>query len=198
MRLGFFLFVAVCWMAVPLRASCVNNTVVASLSEQNGEVASMAAVEGKIPNAKQLPSDIPGKGKSGQFDRVYIDGDQIYVVESKGGSSDLGSRKDLNNQQSQQGTPEYIASVIQNMSDKVDAGLVDPRYGVDEAFTNQIDGLERTVTKLRIAQSSTPPKITSLQISQRVDSNGDLPPSIEAKKFENFSVKAVGAANTNP
>ena len=73
-----------------------------------------------------------------------------------------------------------------------------PSYGVDEEFTNQIDGLETTVTKLRIAQSSTPPKITSLQISQRVDSNGDLPPSIEAKKFENFSVKAVGAANTNP
>jgi hypothetical protein len=198
MRLGFFLFVAVCCTAILLGASCLNNAVVASLSEQNGEVASMAAVEGMVPGAEQLPSDIPGKGKSGQFDRVYITGDQIYVVESKGGSSDLGSRKELNNQQSQQGTPEYIASVIQNMSDKVDAGLVDPRYGVDEEFTNQIDGLETTVTKLRIAQSSTPPKITSLQISQRVDSNGDLPPSIEAKKFENFSVKAVGAANTNP
>ncbi|MEY3443560.1 MAG: hypothetical protein RLZZ519_1841 [Bacteroidota bacterium] len=151
-----------------------------------------------LPNAEQLPSDFPGKGKSGQFDRVYIDGDQIYVVESKGGSSDLGSRKDLNNQQSQQGTPEYIASVIQNMSDKVDAGLVDPRYGVDEKFTDQINGLESTVTKLRIAQSSTPPKITSLQISQRVDSSGNLAPTIEVKKFENFSVKATGEANINP
>ncbi|MBL0017627.1 MAG: hypothetical protein IPP17_14625 [Bacteroidetes bacterium] len=167
-------------------------------SEALGDAATDIVMSKLLPNAKQLPSDIPGKGESGQFDRVYIQGDMIYIVESKGGSSDLGSRKDLNGEQSQQGTPEYIASVIQNMSDKVDAGLVDPRYGVDEEFTNQIDGLETTVTKLRIAQSSTPPKITSLQISQRVDSNGDLPPSIEAKKFENFSVKAVGAANTNP
>ncbi len=60
MSLGFFLFVAVCWMAVPLRASCVNNTVVASLSEQNGEVASMAAVEGMVPGAEQPPSALPG------------------------------------------------------------------------------------------------------------------------------------------
>ena len=73
-----------------------------------------------------------------------------------------------------------------------------PPYGVDKDFTDQIDGLESTVTRLRIAQSSTPPKITSLQNSQRVDSNGSLTPTIEVKKFENFSVKAGGEAHSNP
>ncbi len=60
MRRGFFLFVAVCWMAVPLRAGCVDMTVIASLSEQIGEVASMAAIEGMVPGAEQLPSALPG------------------------------------------------------------------------------------------------------------------------------------------
>ncbi len=72
-------------------------------SSNLGTMATDMAMRQILPNAKQLPTDIPGKGESGQFDRVYIDGDQIYVVESKGGSSDLGSRKDLINQQSQQG-----------------------------------------------------------------------------------------------
>ncbi|MBP6722143.1 MAG: hypothetical protein KA239_07470 [Bacteroidia bacterium] len=60
MRLGFFLFLAVCWMAIPLRAGCVNNAVVASFSEQIGEVASMAAVKGMVPSAEKLPSALPG------------------------------------------------------------------------------------------------------------------------------------------
>ena len=76
-------------------------------SSNLGTMAKDMAMRQILPNAKQLPTDIPGKGESGQFDSVYIDGDQIYVVESKGGSSDLGSRKDLDGQQSQQGTPQY-------------------------------------------------------------------------------------------
>jgi hypothetical protein len=60
MRLGFFLFLAVCWAAVPVGASCLNNAVVASRSEQIGEVASMAAIEGMVPGAEKLPSALPG------------------------------------------------------------------------------------------------------------------------------------------
>jgi hypothetical protein len=159
-------------------------------SEALGDAATDIAMSTMLPNATQLPSDIPGDGKSGQFDRVYQDGDTIYVVESKGGGSELGSRKDLNGQQSQQGTPEYIASVISNMADKVKAGKNDPRYGVDDAFTKQIKDLDKTVKALQKAQSSTPSKIVSLQVSQRVDADGNLVPSFEVNKFENQSVKA--------
>jgi hypothetical protein len=193
MRLGFSLFLAVCCTAVPLGTSCVNTRILASLSEQIGEVASMAAIESMIPGAKQLPSALPGDSKQGQFDRVYIDGDVIYVVKSKGGRSNLGSRKDLNNQQSQQGTPEYIASVIQNMADKVKDGMEDPRYLTDQAFADHIDLLSDTVDKLIEAQDAG--KIVSLQVSQRVDSNGNLAPNVEVKRFENYSEKAPGFVN---
>jgi hypothetical protein len=162
-------------------------------SSNLGTMATDMAIRQILPNAKQLPSDIPGKGEAGQFDRVYIDGDQIYVVESKGGSSDLGSRKDLNNQQSEQGTPEYIASVIQNMADKVEAGQADDRYGTDPEFTAQIKKLGKTVQTLQAAKANG--KIVSLQISQRVDSNGNLAPYVEVKKFENQSRKADGTLN---
>ena len=189
MRLGFFLFLAVCWMAVPLRASCVDMTIIASLSEQIGEVASMAAVEGKIPNAKQLPSDIPGKGKTGQFDKVYVDGDTVYIVESKGASSDLGTRKDLNGEHSQQGTPEYMDSVISNMKEKIRDGKKDPRYSTDTKFKDQIDSLSRTLTAINKAKA-TPGKLVYLKASQRVDANGKLMPEVELVKFENSSRKS--------
>ncbi|MEY3445190.1 MAG: hypothetical protein RLZZ519_3471 [Bacteroidota bacterium] len=68
MKLGFFLFLVVCCTDVPLGASCVNTHILASFSEQIGEVASMAAIEGMIPGAEQLPSALPGDGKQGQFD----------------------------------------------------------------------------------------------------------------------------------
>jgi hypothetical protein len=60
MRLGFSFFLAVCCTAVPLGASCVNTRILASLSEQIGEFASMAAIQGMIPGAEQLPSALPG------------------------------------------------------------------------------------------------------------------------------------------
>lgn len=162
-------------------------------SSNLGTMAKDMAMRQILPNAKQLPTDIPGKGESGQFDSVYIDGDQIYVVESKGGSSDLGSRKDLDGQQSQQGTPQYIASVIANMDQKVKDGYEDPRYGTDPEFTAQIDKLSDTLDILIPAQREG--RITSLQISQRVDSNGNLVSSVEVKKFENYSKKAPTAPN---
>ncbi|MEY3444259.1 MAG: hypothetical protein RLZZ519_2540 [Bacteroidota bacterium] len=54
------MFFAFCCTAVPLGASCVNTRILASLSAQIGEVASMAAIEGMIPGAEQLPSALPG------------------------------------------------------------------------------------------------------------------------------------------
>jgi hypothetical protein len=59
MRLGFSFFLAVCCTAIPLRANCVNTRILGRLSEQIGEVASMAAIEGMVPGAEQLPSALP-------------------------------------------------------------------------------------------------------------------------------------------
>ncbi len=145
MRLGFFLFVAVCWMAVPLRASCLHNAVVASLSEQIGEVASMAAIEGMIPGAEQLPSALPGDGKQGQFDLVYRGPDgTIYIVESKGGSAELGTKKGTdaegNDVDLQQGSPEYLKSIIENMKTAArnsgDTALMKTAREIESAFLN--------------------------------------------------------------
>ncbi|MEY3444256.1 MAG: hypothetical protein RLZZ519_2537 [Bacteroidota bacterium] len=70
-------------MAIPLGTSCVNTRILASLSEQIGKVASMAAIEGMIPGAEQLPSELPGDGKQGQFDLVSRGPDgTIYIVEA--------------------------------------------------------------------------------------------------------------------
>jgi hypothetical protein len=122
MRLGFSFFLAFCCMAIPLGASCVNTRILASLSEQIGEVASMAAIEGMIPGAKQLPSALPGDGKQGQFDLVYRGPDgTIYIVEAKGGSAELGTKKGTDANQNpvdlQQGTPEYLAAILKNMEE---------------------------------------------------------------------------------
>ncbi|MEY3443558.1 MAG: hypothetical protein RLZZ519_1839 [Bacteroidota bacterium] len=81
MRLGFSFFLVVCCTAVPLGASCVNTRILASLSEQIGEVASMAAIEGMIPGAEQLPSALPGDGKQGQFDLVYRGPDGTFTIQ---------------------------------------------------------------------------------------------------------------------
>ncbi len=103
-------------MAVPLRASCVNTTVVLFLSEQIGEISARAAIEGKLPDAKRLPSDTLG-GKQGQFDMVYEhigpDGEvYIYILESKGDDAGLGTRTVKDpvtgiEKVVQQGSPEY-------------------------------------------------------------------------------------------
>jgi hypothetical protein len=159
-------------------------------SSNLGTMATDMAMRQILPDATPLACEFPGNAEHGQFDRVYQDGDTIYIVESKGAGSEHGSRKELNGQQSQQGTPEYIASVIANMDKKVEDGFEDPKYGVDAEFTDKINKLSETAGKLKTAQNSTPPKIVSLQISQHVDSKGNLAPSVEVKKFENQSQKA--------
>ena len=78
-------------------------------------------VRSKRPNAKLLhPKDIGTSiSKPGDFDMVYEVEEpppgEIIIVEAKGGSSPLGSRK-LGNMAYQQGTTEYTAAIIGEMS----------------------------------------------------------------------------------
>ena len=165
-------------------------------SSNLGTMATDMAMRQILPDATPLACEFPGNAEHGQFDRVYQDGDTIYIVESKGAGSEHGSRKELNGQQSQQGTPEYIASVIHQMGEKIEKAKADPRYGVDPVYTNHIRQLGKTLTALENAQMSG--KIVSLQASQRVDQNGGMVPVVEIKKFEDYSVKADGSQNPKP
>ncbi|MCS0322837.1 hypothetical protein ND930_10875 [Vibrio diabolicus] len=80
-------------------------------------------VRSKRPNAKLLhPKDIGTSiSKPGDFDMVYEVEEpppgEIIIVEAKGGSSPLGSRK-IGNMAYQQGTTEYTAEITNLMSEK--------------------------------------------------------------------------------
>ncbi|MCB0257964.1 MAG: hypothetical protein KDI55_29930, partial [Anaerolineae bacterium] len=83
-------------------------------SEKIGEVSAQAAILQRYPSAIQLEASLPGAGKNGQFDQIYLDpvSDRLIIVEAKGGSSDWGSRIDLDKKRSQQGSSRYLDSVI--------------------------------------------------------------------------------------
>lgn len=151
---------------------------VVEISEQIGEISARAAIEGKLPDAKRLTSDTPG-GKQGQFDMVYEhigpDGEvYIYILESKGGDAGLGTRTVKDpvtgiEKVVQQGSPEYRDAILAEMRQKA----------VD---TNDAE-LLRTVIKIETAKEDG--TLSYMQVSQKIDSNGDVAPDVLFSKFEN-------------
>ncbi|HCE4674518.1 TPA: type IV secretion protein Rhs, partial [Vibrio parahaemolyticus] len=100
------------------------NAQIGNINQQSAKIGELAAddfVRSKRPNAKLLhPKDIGTSiSKPGDFDMVYEVEDpppgEIIIVEAKGGSSPLGSRK-IGNMAYQQGTTEYSAAIIGEMS----------------------------------------------------------------------------------
>ncbi|EGQ9761293.1 hypothetical protein FWP46_02240 [Vibrio alginolyticus] len=98
------------------------NAQIGNINQQSAKIGELAAddfVRSKRPNAKLLhPKDIGTSiSKPGDFDMVYLsdDPEEIIIVEAKGGSSPLGSRK-IGNMAYQQGTTEYTAAIIGEMS----------------------------------------------------------------------------------
>ena len=85
-------------------------------SEQLGEVASQAYIKQNFPNATKLEASLPGNGKQGEFDQIYIDNDtgRLIIVEAKGGNATWGARIDLKGQRAEQGSKSYMDKVIQN------------------------------------------------------------------------------------
>ncbi len=90
-------------------------------SQKLGEVASQAYMKKNFPNAHALESKLPGNGNQGEFDQIYIDKDsgRLIIVEAKGGNATWGS-KQANGKQVQQGSREYMESVIDNYKKKLD------------------------------------------------------------------------------
>ncbi|HHF0560551.1 TPA: type IV secretion protein Rhs, partial [Vibrio antiquarius] len=102
------------------------NAQIAKINQQSAKIGELAAddfVRSKRPNAKLLhPKDIGTSiSKPGDFDMVYEVEEpppgEIIIVEAKGGSSPLGSRK-IGNMAYQQGTTEYTAEITNLMSEK--------------------------------------------------------------------------------
>jgi len=122
-------------------------------SEQLGEVAADAYIKKIAPNATRLRSEMPGRGKSGEFDRVYQDGDKVYIVEAKGGESSLGSRKTKGGDRAQQGTPEYRNSVVEEMQDRLDKVAERDDFNLESSpnLVKQVEELEDTLKTLRKA-----------------------------------------------
>ncbi|HHE0528252.1 TPA: RHS repeat-associated core domain-containing protein, partial [Vibrio parahaemolyticus] len=102
------------------------NAQIAKINQQSAKIGELAAddfVRSKRPNAKLLhPKDIGTSiSKPGDFDMVYEVEEpppgEIIIVEAKGGSSPLGSRK-LGNMAYQQGTTEYATAITDLMAQK--------------------------------------------------------------------------------
>lgn len=75
------------------------------------------------------PDQIQTFNGSGVFDKVVeLDDGRIIIVEAKGPNADLGARRDLNGDLVQQGTREYMESILDNMR----------RNGPDEALAARI------------------------------------------------------------
>ena len=142
-------------------------------SEKMGEQAADIAMKKIHPKEKpkKLVSKITENGKQGEFDRIYQVGDDVYLIEAKGGGSTRGTRK-AGDQIVEQGTPEYRDALIQIMRDKIDHPSTSPKHRRD---------LKETLNAIEKAQKNKTLKY--IQVSQRLTSDGSLRPRINVIEF---------------
>jgi hypothetical protein len=96
-------------------------TEIGKFSEQIAEaIADAHFVQEGFSRVDDLLSDaLPGAGKAGKFDRVFHNPQtgEWKIVECKGGTSEIGGRKrQLNNSMNEQGTKEYVQSIIEDLT----------------------------------------------------------------------------------
>ncbi|MDN3381030.1 type IV secretion protein Rhs, partial [Pseudoalteromonas sp. APC 3893] len=141
-------------------------------SEDLGEEAARIYVQQNYPNAKPLNTKLPGNGKQGEFDQVYVTDDgKVLIMEGKGGNATWGSRM-AGEERAQQGSGRYMDSVIDNYTTKLDTLTKDPRYGKvgEEAFTEQVKKLRKTVKKIN--SSKLDESLEYIGIQQKANDNG--------------------------
>jgi hypothetical protein len=91
-------------------------------SRQLGELAGENYIRAKYGDNAVLEWGGPGKASaSGDFDQVWkvkdANGKEKYIViEAKGGSSSLGTRKTASGIEAEQGSPQYFRDIAQIMS----------------------------------------------------------------------------------
>lgn len=148
-----------------------NNKLMVDASELLGETASDAWMKVARPNSKRLRSELPGDGKTGEFDRVYVDGKDVFILEAKGAGVQRGSR-DTRVGRAEQGTPEYRDSVIHNMEKTIYAAINSNKYATKKSFKKQVDELAVTFKTLTKARDNN--RLKYFQISQRVKEDGSV------------------------
>jgi hypothetical protein len=133
----------------------------------------MLTVATNFKNSDQpLNTKLPGNGKQGEFDQVYITDDgKVLIIEGKGGNATWGSRM-AGEERAQQGSAKYMNSVINNYTTKLDTLTKDPRYGKvgEEAFTKQVQGIEDMLDELEIAKENK--ALEYIGIHQKANDNG--------------------------
>ena len=111
------------------------------------------------------------KSGIGEFDRIYQVGDDVYLIEAKGGGSTRGTRM-VGDKIVEQGTPEYREALIQIMRDKAYDPLTSPQHARD---------LKNTLKAIEKAQKNKTLKY--IQVSQRLTTDGSLRPRINVIEF---------------
>lgn len=141
-------------------------------SEQLGEISTDAVMNTALPGAKKLahrPGSKNPNAKSGEFDAIYEHNGDIYIVESKGGGAQRGSRKIEDGKRAEQGTVEYRDDIIKQMEKEV-AKTGDP---------------ELTETLRKIKDALDTGEVKYLQVTQTVDpTTGKVTPQANVIKFE--------------
>jgi hypothetical protein len=135
------------------------------LGEELGEHAARDAIADQFPSPpheiKELPDpDIHGdntrlgsKPGSGRFDQIYEvtgpDGkSRIVVVEAKGPNAGLGTRQGAGNLRYEQGHPEYVNSIIENM--RTNGTEAEQNLAEDLARAKRKGNLDYYVAKARV------------------------------------------------
>lgn len=141
-------------------------------SEDLGEEAARIYVQQNYPNAKPLNTKLPGNGKQGEFDQVYVIEDgKVLIMEAKGGNATWGSRI-AGEERAQQGSAKYMDSVIDNYTEQMKRLTKDPRYGKvgEKAFTKQVEGIQDMLDSLEDAKLDG--TLEYIGIQQKANDNG--------------------------
>jgi len=136
-------------------------------AEKLGERAADAAMNQQLLNAKPLKGNIPGDGKQGQFDRIYQDGDKVYIVEAKGAGGQRGTLTSKKDGIVQQGSEKYRDEIIANMRKKAE-------IAEDFELLDTVEVLEK---------SRKNGNLEYLEVIQKTDGN-KLAPHIQISKYE--------------
>lgn len=136
-------------------------------SESLGEQAIDAVMVTQLPKARPIKSKIPGEGGQGQFDRIYVDGDNVYILERKGAGGRRGGRRTKEGIYAEQGTSDYRDDIIENMRE----------------YADKADDPELMETVRILENALDEGTLSYLEVSQRVDKTGKLSPKVDVVSF---------------
>jgi len=140
-------------------------------AEQMGSAAARAymGTSAKYKGFTELDTTIDG---ANTLDHIYVRGDEVIVVEAKGGNSGLGWRQNADGTKMvQQGTPEYLEAIMKQMKRRGQTPDADDTLDVDEdhAF-------------LKVQQAYLTGKLRYVVVSQAADEHGNLA-DIDSKEY---------------